>query len=314
MDRLKVVVNENHDRRFCDVAKTSIRHYRHLEIRGLFDHGNEMTEFIEKNSNWLVSIRTCYEISLPSVILPHVVELFYVGKDMDKSKILFLEDGLIRAAPNLETLSIWAQIKNSDVIKLIINCAHLKKLVLEFGASAAILPEFNRCKDFAFKLETFYCGATLNLFNSCGSFLRFIKMHQDSLKNIKFKGTYELFKEVLHELPKLECLTFYPVVNPVNTNFFQNQQPHAKLKEANLIMTSYHFIQNFLKIAPNLKTLYVSHLTREILKVVTANGIKVESFKFALMGENTLNDLIKFHRLISINMNNNRSKMKIAQI
>lgn len=312
MDRLKIVVDETDQRRFTDVLETSKRRYRHLEIRALFDSINEMTQFICNNSRSLVSIRTAYDI--PSIALPHVTELFFFGKDLDKSKIAFFDNGLIVAAVNLETLIIWVQVKNPDFVRIIINCSYLKKLVLEFGAAACFLPVFDRCTNFGFKLETFYCDAAINQYDHCSSFLRMIKMHQNSLKSIKFKGTYDLLKEVLYELPKLETLTFYPNVNAANNTNFLRTAPHSKLKEANLICTNYSFIQNFIEIAPNLQTLYVSHLNCEILKMVAAKAVKLQCFKFACPIDATLKGLNEFYRLISINMNNNRSKMKLVQI
>lgn len=312
MDRLKIVVDETHSRRFSDIVNSSTRRYKHLEIKGIFDNNDEMAQFIKNNSNWLVSIKSCYDIYLPSIILRHVEELFFFAKDMDKSRIFFFDQGLLCAALNVQTLIVWAHIRNSDFVKYVINCFYLKKLVLEFGAAACFLSEFDRCIEIGFKLEAFYCDANLSLLPLCGSFLRFIKLHRNSLTNIKFKGSYELVKEVLYELPKLKCLTFSPLV--AGPSISMRIQQHANLKEANLICTSYLFIQNFIKMVPNLQTLYVSHLNRDILKIVAANAVKVSRFKFACPIEDTLKGFNDLYRLISINMNNNRSEMEIAQI
>lgn len=325
MDKIKLVIDESHTRgRIPNVIKHSIRHYKHLDIKALFDNKDETAEFIHRQAESLVTIRTRYDIELPMPIcfLRNVKEIFFIAKDMDKSKIMLYENGLLAAASNLENLTIWGNFLSSDQLtfgRQVNDCASLKKLVLEYGAGLTGLLELSKFEGrFGFNLEKFYCDTINESYIQHQAFIHFIGKQQQSLKDLKVKGTYDLVKEALQMLMYLERLTFSPLpsVDHFNNYSLTRMSKHENLKEINLIFLSINTsnILNFVNVAPNLETIYVSYLNRDVIKLISLYGEKVKSLKFACSFDNDLNGLQDFYRIMNMNLNNNRRHIEISHI
>jgi hypothetical protein len=315
MSRIKLVVNENRDNRLWDFSRLSVRKYQHIEIRTLFDMTtvNEMTMFLRKSAESLMTIRSCLDVIAPCPLLS-LQELFYLAKDSQRSKIKFEENGLLVAAPNIKHLYLLGKPENPPFLaRLIQNRKHLEKLVLEQGASASCLAELQQFPDYLCKLKTLYVDLNQweNRFDF-RNFFAFVCKQKNYLRDIKFGGNAEELAEVLKRVTHLERLTFAmsgPRGWPMSFIFLEH------LKEVNFIMVPDPIIKMFLESNPNIETLYVSHMHRYLMKQILAYGRGIRTLKFAILhDEGNVDDFKCFYKIARSRMQMDSPFMEIIQI
>lgn len=334
LDRVKLVINETRSRRFTEVGPCISRCYRHLEIRALYDIQNNMDDLILDQFDSLVTIRTCYDFSLPdNLTMKNVKELFFYSLDIDKSRIEFYENGLIAAAKNLEIFTVWGYPLNPDcIVKLLSKRSELKKLTLDHGAARALFPFIDKCQKFDFHLEKFHCdhvkSAHQPIFQfNCNvsrslmpyiSYIRFVEMHQTTLRDIRLFASYEALDWILKTLKFLERLTFSPVVAGPEDGYYSFHYRFTKfqtpLKEANMIMADAKYVQVFLDNAPKLEKLYVAYLDTQMLKCIIARASNLTELRYASSNEdNHLETFKELSKCMNKSMKGDR-KCKIIQI
>lgn len=311
MNRIKLVVNEKHDRRIDEVVDSTIRFYKHIEIIGLFDKSPGVIDLICKNKESLVSIRSSYDFELKPNLLPNVKKIFLHPRNFDNHQSKIFNDGLISAATNIEELIIWGNFKFENFLEVINNCLYLKKLGLEFGACHNLY-KFDDVTQFNFKLETFYCDSAKNT----DSFLKFVHKHRATLKDVKFKGPLDTAKDLLCNLPELERITFYQ--NSLESNLYLNtNRVYKNLKEANFIEVHPKVIQHLISQAPNLHTVYISTLNSNLLKFIANKASFIKHLKYAKPHDDEYDGFKELSESIFKNMSNNNQDnnvLKLTQI
>jgi hypothetical protein len=319
MSRIKLVINENRDNRLWDFSRLSARKYQHIEIRALFDMTTayEMTMFLHKNAESLVTIRTCLDVIAPCPLLS-LQEIFYFTRDARRSSIKFEENGLLVAAPNIKRLFVWVRVENPPFLaRLIQNREHLEKLALEQGASEFCLAELQQLQEHLCKLKTLYIDLNRaeneNSFaNQHHNFFAFVGKQKNYLRDIKFGGNFTELGEILKLLPHLERLTF-AMSGP--RNWTLPFISHEHLKEVNFIMVPDVIIKMFLESNPNIETLYVSDMNKNLMKQIMAYGRGIRTLKFAILhDEGNVDDLKCFYKIARSRMQMDSPFMEIIQI
>lgn len=314
MNRIKLVVAETHFRRFKDTLAFTNRAYQHLEILGLYgiESTLEMSMLLEFCGDSMKTIKTCYEIVVNNP-LKSIVEIVYFGG----SKITLDRLGLIAAAVNLKRLILWTKVENPGYLAdFVREKKSIEKLVLEQQSSFACIEELDKFKTYDCDLKALHVDLSCEhrWGNHHENLLKFVSK-QRQIRDIKFCSNIKQFAEILKALPHLERITF--ALTMANSYYYFAQIPTQRnLKEANLIQVSEDFLKQFIENNPQIETLYVSELTKEMLKAILAFSRGLKLLKFAsVSGDCTLEELKRFYEVMyNVMQVKNNSSLKMIQI
>ncbi|KAG5683830.1 hypothetical protein PVAND_013093 [Polypedilum vanderplanki] len=305
MKKIKFVIDEKHGGKVLtsDIIEGSFRHYKNLEIKGIFDSTKNIFSFIESNANSLTTIRTSYDLNLRNVQLPMLSSLYLIPRSIDHPINLFCK-GFTTATTNLQELCVYGKTKSPQLLQKTLQMnSNLKKLVFE---NRSVDEEhFKYSHTYDFKLEVFRCDTSSqdneHFWSNLNNFLDF---QSDSLYDIKINCNYRELNKILTALPKLRCFTFYP--NPViyagSLSDF-NYLGHRRIEEARFIFTPMRIIERFLHYTPSLHTVYIAELHAEHISKLIDLIPKLRCIKYAYIIDNDYSKEFIHEKILEYHLN-----------
>lgn len=296
MNKIQLVINENWSREF-DIRdlKNSSRPYKHVKVRQLLRRRDHVFSLLWKYSDCLTSVDTFFDIRMQGLQMPFVRSL--AVRKVYNHKALKIEtvfkDGLLGACKDLVKLEIAGETKCPETfISCLRSNENLKELIIDHEASQEFFTYYDHTLIFELRTlkvnTTFY---TAEIVNVC----HFLSTQIASVQDLKVLNChFQLLCNIFNAMKNLKRLTFSPALKEFL--FHANFMTHDNLQELNMICVPQKYLEYMLPAAPNLKKLYISNPTINMVNYMLKKTRALREFRYAYLENSEMTDLTLFQQ------------------
>lgn len=319
MNKIQLVINENWYREFdINDLINSTRRYKHVKVGQLLRRRDHVFSLLWKYSYCLCSIDTYFDIKMRGLQMPFVRSLAIrkVRSCKDLNIETVFKDGLFSACKVLVKLEIAGE---TNCPETVINCLrsneNLKELIIDYNASHEIFAYYDHT--WLFELKTLSMGKAFFASTIESNVCQFLSTQTASVQDLKvLHCDIQLLYKIFNAMKSLKSLTFSPVLTQVL--YHDSFMTHDNLQEMKMIGVSMKYLEYMLPAAPNLKKLYISNPTTEMVTYVLAGTRALREFRYAFIedGDYTNQKLLERYQDLKADSryNVNRNIEIISQI
>lgn len=276
--KIRLVIDETRKRCFdSDIIFRSIRNYTSIRVLRLYDSREHVSRVLLDSTNKFEEIQTYYDFDMNEKPLPEVMSLFISANRL-------FEHGLLSSVTNLTKLTIILDSKHQEkIIECLDSNPRLEKLALD-GSSAKIFFKLPIGRPLNISLTSFKIADVCYEPISIGNYFSFLLPQVNSIKEIKLMDSAnDVLFDMLHCLPNLQRVTFSPMQTDIIFYMQRLREQRQRFEELlpnivemNLIDTPLRMAKVLLMLTPNLKKLYVSELTLEVLRYAILHNMALK--------------------------------------